>query len=245
MPDPPPRVEDLAPLAARYDRPTATLPIELVQRLMDEGRRHAELAEVLNRLRFVRTAVSETSAGLDRNGNSGEFELQGSISATVPCPGDGPVPTADGAANGLLRLKLGLEDSRLRRDFSGGAEQCRLLAASPSAPDQRVVVSATMVGDLGADLGIGNTMPLGILIKLSNVTGIAVGAAGTVDLSEHEYHFRLTGGDALEVLFDPASFGLPDLGSVVFAVRAEGSYVLRESRGEWTCGGGGASCVLR
>jgi len=245
MPDPPPRPEDLSALAAQYDRPSATLPVDLVQRLIDEGRRRSELGDLLNRLRFVRTAISDTSIGLHQNGNADDFLLQGVINARVPCPGDGPEPTTDGEVNGLLRLQLGVEDSRLRRGFSGSAERCRLLAVSPSAPDQRVLVSATMVGDLGADLGIGNTMPGDILLKLTDVTGSLTGETGTIDLSEHAYHFRLVRGDALEVLFDPASLGLPDLGTVVFALRADGSYVLRESRGEWVCGGGGEACVLR
>jgi len=245
MPDPPPHPEDLSALAAQYEYPRAVLPIELVQRLVDEGQRRAELGEILNRLRFVRTAVVDTSVGVEQSGNFAEFLVQGTITATVPCPGDGSTPTVDAGANGVLRLKLGVEESRLRRGFEGSAEQCRLLATSPSAPDQRVTVSADIVGDLGADLSVGNTMLSDILIKLTNVRGTAVSTAGTVELSEHEYHFRLTRNEAFEVLLDPASLGLPDLGSVVFALRADGSVALRESRGEWICGGGGEACVLR
>jgi hypothetical protein len=245
MPDPPPQPEDLSQLAAQYDRPTAELPIERVQHLLDEGRRRAELGETLNRLHFVRSAISDTSAGLGQNTNWTDLLLQGSITATAPCPGDGPVPTADGAVNGVLYLTFGIENSRLRRGFEGAALACRVLASSPNTPEQRVMVSATVTGDLGADIGLGNTLPHAILMRLSNVTGRATSAVGTVELAGHGYHFRLTQGDALEILFDPASLGLPDLGSVVFAVRADGSFALRERRGEWVCRGGGDPCALR
>jgi hypothetical protein len=245
MPDPPPLPEDLSQLAAQYDHPTAELPLERVQHLIDEGRRRAELGETLNRLQFVRTAISDTSAGLGQNTNWNDLLLQGSITASAPCPGDGPKPTTDGAANGVLYLTFGIENSRLRRGFEGAALACRVLASAPPVPDQRVMVSATITGDLGADIGLGNTLPHAVLMRLGNVTGRAVSTVGTVELAGNGYHFRLTQGNALEVLFDPASFGLPDLGSVVFAAWADGSFALRERRGEWVCGGGGEPCALR
>jgi hypothetical protein len=245
MPDPPPPAEDLSALAAQYDRPRATIPFDLVERLVAEGQRYAELGQLLDRLHFIRAAVSDTSAGIQRTGNIEDFILQGSITATVTCPGDESAPPTDAGSNGVLRLQLGLEDSRLRRGFSGRAEQCRLLVRARSAPDQRVVVSAGVVGDLGADLGIENANLTDVLIKLTNVTGSATSALGTALLSAPEYHFRMTRSDAFEVLFDPASLGLPDVGTVVFVLRADGSYALRESRGEWTCGGGSQPCALR
>jgi hypothetical protein len=245
MPDPPPSPEDLSALAAQYEQPRATVPAELVQRLVDEGRKHAAFGELLNRLQFVRSAISDTSTGLEQSGNVADFLLQGTINATVACPGDQLPRQDDAGSNGLVRLQIGLAESRLRRGFAGRAEQCRLVATYPLLPDQHVVVTADVVGDLGADVGIGDPVTSDILIKLTNVAGTAVSSLGTVDLSRHEYHFRLAAGDAFEVLFDPASFGLPNVGSVVFALRLDGSFVLRESRGEWTCGGGGQACALR
>lgn len=245
MPDPPPRPEDLSALAAQYDHPSAELPVELVERLITEGQRVAELAELLDRLKFVRASVSDTSTGLGANTDELNLDIQGRLAAVLPCPGDAPEPTTDGNVNGVLRMLFGVENTRLRRGFQGSAEQCRLYVASPSTPEQRVVASAELVGDLGVDLSIGNTLPSDILLKLTNVSGSSVGAAGTVDVTRRDYHFRLTRGDALEVLFEPASLGLPDVGSVVFIARGDGSLGLRESRGEWTCGGGGEPCLLR
>jgi hypothetical protein len=37
MPDPPPHPEDLSAPGAQYDHPRAVVPVELVQRLVDEG----------------------------------------------------------------------------------------------------------------------------------------------------------------------------------------------------------------
>jgi hypothetical protein len=245
MPDPPPRPEDLSALAAQYDRPTAELPVERVLGLIEEGRRLADLGEVLNRLHFIRSAIGETNTGLALNTNSIDLVLQGSISATVPCPGDGPAPTADGNVNGVLRLRFGVENSFLRRGFEGTAESCRVRASLPLLPEQQVVVSADIVGDLGADLAIGDALPGEILLALGNVSGKAVSTVATIELARQSYNFRLTRDDALEILLDPASIGLPGLGSVVFAVRSDGSFALRERRGEWRCGGGGEMCVLR
>jgi hypothetical protein len=245
MPDPPPPPEDLSALAEQYEHPRGVVRVDLVERLLVEGRRRAELGGALDRLHFVRSLVVDTSSGIEERGNTREYLLQGSITATIPCPGDGPEPTADGDVNGWVRVQLGVEDSRLRRGFSGAVERCRLRVVATRTLEQRILVDATVAGDLGADLGIGNTTPAAILLKLSDVVATAFSSAGTVDLSQHEYHFRLTDDDALEVLFDPASVGLPDVGSVVFAAKIDGSFALRESRGEWVCGGGGGPCVLR
>jgi hypothetical protein len=245
MPEPPPPPEDLSALAAQYERPSAVVPTELVQRFIDEGRKHAEFGELLNRLQFVRTAISDTSTGLEQSGNVADFLLQGTINATAACPGDGVPRLTDAGSNGMLRLQIGLEESRIRRGFAGRAEQCRLVVTYLLLPNQYVTITADVVGDLGGDVGIGEMVTSDILVKLTNVVGTAVSTRGTVDLSRNEYHFRLAAGDAFEVLFDPASFGLPNVGSVVFALRLDGSFVLRESRGEWTCGGGGQACALR
>ena len=245
MPAPPPPPEDLSALAAQYDHPTGELPLEQVAPLVAEGLRRAELGETLSRLDFLRRAVSETSAGLGFNTNAIELLFQGRIDATVQCPSDGSLPTSDANSNGEVRLTFGVEDSFLQRGFEGAAVECRFRVSLPSAPDVRVLLSANITGDLGADLPIGNISPVHMLLKLSNVSGVAASAGGTVDLPRSDFHFRITRDGALEILFDPTSIGLPDFGSVVFAVRPDGSFALRERRGEWVCGGGGAVCVLR
>ncbi len=244
MPDPPPPPEDLSALAAQYERPTASVPDDYVELLVEEGQRLSQLGQLLDRLHFVRDAVADTSVGIDQTGYVADFLLQGRIAASVDCPGDETAPLPDGGSNGFLHLLLGVEESRLRRGFSGRVDQCRFLVKSSFAPDQHVVVTADIVGDLGADLGL-NAKPADVLIQLTNVTGRAASTLGTLDLARSRYHFRLTRDDALEVLFDPTSIGLPNIGTVVFALRADRAFVLRESRGEWVCGGGGSACALR
>lgn len=244
MPQPPPEVEDLSALAERYDKPTADLVFERVQQILDEARRRNQLSELLRRLKFIREAISDTSTGLgERTSNS--IELQGRLSATLPCPGDEPIATTDGKVNGLLRMELGVLDSRLRRGFQGWAEQCKVFVEPPGMPAQRFVISARLVGDLGADVGVGKTLPADVLLRLSDVTGSATSSAGTVSIPFGEYHFRLTRDEGFETLIEPASYGFPDIGSVVLIVRRDGGFALRERRGEWVCGGGGQGCLLQ
>jgi hypothetical protein len=245
IPDPPPRPADLSGLVDQYDHPRAAVPMELVQRLLDEGRRRAEFGELIGRLHFVGAAVSEASTGIGARTNIADLELQGRVDATLPCPGDAPMPSTDANVNGSLHLKFGVENSALQRGFQGTAEQCRLYVATRTAPPQRVVVSAALTGDLGGDLHIGNTLPTAILLQLNDIVGTSMSAVGTFQLPPGPYDFRLAPGDALEILLNPASFGLPDLGTVVFVARADGSFGLREIRGEWICGGGGEACVLQ
>jgi hypothetical protein len=112
-------------------------------------------------------------------------------------------------------------------------------------PDQRVLVSGRVTGDLGIDLGIGKTLPTDVLVKLSDVSGSIVSSLGTASLPFGEYHFRLTREEGFETLLEPSTYGLPDVGSVVFVLRRDGGFALRERRGEWSCGGGGQGCLLR
>jgi hypothetical protein len=243
MPSPPAEPEDLSGLGARYDRPTGDLAFERVQLFIEEARRRNQFTELLRRLKFIRDALADTSIGLGAR-TSERLQLQGRLSATLPCPGDDPAPTADGQANGLLRIELGVSDSRLRRGFQGWAEQCKVFVETPDTPAQRVLVSARLVGDLGGDLGIGKTLPSAILLRLSDVSGTATSSAGSVTIPFGEYHFRLTRDEGFETLIEPSSYGFPDLGSVVLIVRRDGAFALRERRGEWVCGGGGQGCVL-
>jgi hypothetical protein len=244
MPEPPPEAEDLSALAARYDKPTADLAFERVQQIIEEARRRNQFSELLRRLQFIRTAISDTSTGLGVR-TSNRIELQGRLSATLPCPGDAPVRTTDGKVNGLLRMELGVADSRLRRGFQGWAEQCRWFVETPDMPAQRVVLSARLVGDLGGDIGVGNTLPTDILLRLADVTGSATSTAGTVSIPFGEYHFRLTREEGFGTLIEPSTYGFPDVGSVVLVVRRDGSFGVRERRGEWVCGGGGQGCLLK
>ncbi|MEI9947568.1 MAG: hypothetical protein WDO74_00925 [Pseudomonadota bacterium] len=81
-------------------------------------------------------------------------------------------------------------------------------------------------------------------MKLRHATGTSKGPNHEINLTRDEYDFRLSGENAIEVLFDGASLGLAELGSVVLTLRGDGFIGLRESRGQWSCEGEEQECVI-
>jgi hypothetical protein len=235
VPEPPPPTEDLSGLTQRYENPSAELPEDRIRELLAEAIRIDSIAQLLRGLRFVRTAVTDTSLGLENNTTAEKLDVQGRVQARVPCPGDAPTADFNAPESGAVRVAFGVEGSKLLRGFAGAVEECRFRVQFVVGEAQHVVLSGRLTGDLGADLRIGSPLPKSLLLKLSGVTGESVATSTTVDLSRTEYHFRLTEDGALESLLDSAELGLGDFGSVVLVVHPEGSLALRERRGEWVC----------
>jgi hypothetical protein len=243
VPEPPPPTEDLSELSRRYENPTAELPEDRIRELMAEAIRIDALTLLLQGMRFVRSGVTDTSLGLEENTTAEELDVQGSVRASVPCPGDQPTPDFSKPENGAVRVQFGVESSHLRRGFDGAVEQCKFRVKFVIGEAQHVVLSGRITGDLGTDLRIGSPLPKSLLLRLSGVTGQSVATSTTVDLSRDEYHFRLTEDGELESLLDTADLGLGDFGSVVLVVLSDGSPALRERRGQWTCTGS-STCEL-
>ncbi len=243
VPDPPPPAEDLSGLAARYERPTAVIPDELVRALVTVARELLGPYVAFTGLHFTRESITDTSVGLAEHANVEDLELQGRVDATVQCPGDG-TESAEAQAPGTVYARFGVRNSRLSRGFSGSVADCRFPIVSNFGATQRVLLSADYVADLGGDLELGSPAPQNLVVKLTHATGTSTGPKHEIDLTRDEYDFRLTGEDAVEVLFDSAALGRGDLGSVVLMLRADGFIGLRESRGLWSCEGGEQECVI-
>lgn len=109
VPDPPPPAEDLSGLTQRYENPTAELPEDRIRELVAEAIRIDGLTQLLRGLHFVRTGVSDTSLGLERNTTSEKLDVQGRVSARVPCPGDAPTPDFSAPESGAVSALFGVE----------------------------------------------------------------------------------------------------------------------------------------
>jgi hypothetical protein len=243
-PEPPAPLEDLSALALSYDHPTARLPGEQVRDFVLAARQYLQISELLTGLRFTRTLISETSAGLGANTAVEDLSISGVVHASVPCFGDEPMRTLDAATNGKLSATLGVQGSRLKRAFDGEFERCVFRVEPALVAPQRVSVSARVVADLGADLGIGDEFTGPLLMKLRDITGESSGGLGDFQLDSGEFHFRLRDDGAIDTLVDGAMFGLGETGSVLLSLRVDGTISLRDSLGEWSCDAEVALCAL-
>ncbi len=134
--------------------------------------------------------------------------------------------------NGLIRLTIGVDRSRIQRAFSGRAERCRYATELDGAAVD-VTVTADLELDVGRALGLGESLPEAVLVRASNLSGDIRG--DIVAHAEHPLlHFKLGEEGTLETLLDLADLGLS--GTVVLIVRADQSLGVRVEDGEWICG---------
>jgi hypothetical protein len=243
-PEPPPPPEDLSALAVRYDHPSAAIPSARIRDFALAADQYIKISKLLAGLRFTRTLISETSAGLDANTAAEDLSVSGTVHASLPCFGDGPIPTSDSATNGKLSVTLGVEESRLKRGFTGEFSRCRFRVEPALVAPQKVSVSAKFVGDLGSDLGIGSELTGALIMKLRDIVGESSGGLGDFPIASAEFHFRIAADGSVETLLDGTMFGLAETGSVLLSLRVDGTVSLRDSLGEWSCDAGITLCTL-
>jgi hypothetical protein len=154
------------------------------------------------------------------------------------------VRTSDSATNGKLSATLGIEESRLKRGFSGEFERCRFRVEPALVAPQSVSVSATLVGDLGTDLGIGSELTGALMMKLRDIVGESSGGLGAFPITSDEFHFRIAADGSVDTLLDGTMFGLGQTGSVLLSLRVDGTVSLRDSLGVWSCDAGVTLCTL-
>lgn len=227
-PEPPPAV---IALAQQYETPTASLDPWNARAVLERALPSIETRAVFAGLSFVREIARDASSSVDTDRDY-LFDLQGTIRSRTTCPGDNGGGTSRAPDNGLIRLTLGVDRSRIQRAFSGRAERCRYATEVDGAAID-VTVTADLELDLGRPLGLGDPLPEALLVRASKLSGDIQG-----DLAAHLEldlaHFKLGEEGALEMLLDLSDFGLS--GTVVLIVGGDQSLGVRVAEGEWICG---------
>jgi hypothetical protein len=217
-------------LAQQYETPTASLDPWHARTVLERAVPSKETLAVFSGLSFVREIARDASSSIDTDRDY-PFDLQGTIRSRTTCPGDGGRGSRV-EDNGLIRLTIGVNRSRIQRAFSGRAERCRY-ATEVAGTVVDVTVTADLELDLGRALGLGESLPEAVLVRASKLSGDIQG-----DIEAHLeltlVHFKLGEDGTLETLLDLADFGLS--GTAVLIIRADQSLGVRVEEGEWICG---------
>jgi hypothetical protein len=247
MPEPPPESDDLSKTYAAYDHPTATLQESLVHKFLTEAQSLGVVVFDLSALSRLQTLISDMNSALRRDvGVAKDFEVQGAVRATVPCPGDDdatadakPDPTA-----GELALEIGVRNTKIQHVMSGSANACRFMIPKTSInAGGEAVMNADLVVELGTDVAIGSSLPHALLVRASNLSGTLTSGNSTSDLPV-EAEFRIVDDGSTEVLVDASQLGLGNLGTAIVVYHPDGSIGLRQKNGEWHCKSSSATCTL-
>lgn len=217
-------------LAQAYETPTASLDPSSVRAVLERASPSLETLAVFAGLSLVREIARDASSSIDTDRDY-LLDLQGTLRSRTPCPGDG-----GGASrvedDGLIRLTIGVDRSRIQRAFSGRAERCRYATEVDGAAVD-VTVSAGLELDVGRALGLGEPLPQAVLVRASELSADIKG--DIVAHPEHPLlHFKLGEDGTLETLLDLADLGLS--GTAVLIVRADQRLGVRVEEGEWICG---------
>jgi hypothetical protein len=226
-------VEDLSGLSARYENPTAMIPGELVERVMHETTDNSDLAKQLDGLRVIYVAVTNAANRLAKEGDADEFALQGTVDVVHACPGHGEEPATRVDEGGAIYMTLSVRDSFVQRGAAGSAEGCRFLVKH-SDGKARVELDARLTIDLGADTRIGERIDSILMVRLRDLAADIDNRARSLHFAHDKYDFRVS-DQRIETLIDMSSFGLSEFGSAVLIASKDGSFALRERRGEWQC----------
>jgi hypothetical protein len=232
-------------LASSYDHPTAELSEEKIEKLQTEISGWQGLARLFEGLRFVKTMVSEASAGISENGPNKVLEVQGTVHTRFPCPGDGAYATTESNINGTVDATFGIKHSRLNRGWSGSFKLCRLRFIDDEGLARNVTLDGDIIGDIGADLMIGEPLAKPLLLKLLGFTGTLTSPLyGTeLALTKGDYNLRLTVDDAVETLVDLSVLEVGEAGTLVVGLRANRTFYVRDKLYVWSCAGEGQSCA--
>jgi hypothetical protein len=152
-------------------------------------------------------------------------------------------PGGAAGGNGIRQrhVTIGVEETRVQRAFTGRATRCQF-ETKQAGTSMNVVATMDLQVDLGADIGLGDPAPA-ILVRATNASGMVDGVA--LDLAQRVFSFRLDRDRSIETLVDVTTLDSKLRGSVLLALRDDGTWSLRTQRGEWVCeNAGSASCML-
>jgi len=241
--------QDLAPLRAAYEHPSAELTAAQLQGLLG-GQSVRLLALALSdRLKFLSQAIDQAKLGFEDKGFEAAkvLELQGRADVTINCPGDvamidlaHQVPNPD---NGTLLLRIPISNSQLGPGADGVATRCRLgstPAALPGLLAGAGVAGRTPVeleGPLSVDFGAALTLGSPVVLQPLFVVRGALRVDGLPPMTG--FDFRLAADGRVEMRVDQGSAG-----NVV--VYAQGVDIgVRERRGVWLCQGVNLQCAAQ
>jgi hypothetical protein len=225
-----PDVPELDALQQAYDEPSATL----------DARGARELLLTVPELERLAAAFSSAGPLLDRIEDARQsarkrasptLALRGSMTLTVPCPGQLDQAEYDAAVNGDVSLELAVEGSRIKPTFWAIARHCVLRGVLTSGP-----VAVEIDGEFGFD--VGSAISLEQAWARGATLALAVGTMSFEDVSI---------GGGVSARFDQGRFeysrDVTD-GTVVLLVTDDGLGV-RDREGTWFCGREVARCARR
>jgi hypothetical protein len=241
--------QDLAPLQAAYDHPSAELSPQQLQSLLG-GQSVRLLALALSdRLEFLTQAIDQAKHGFEDNGFEAAkaLDLQGRADVTVNCPGD--ETTIDLAhqvpnpANGTLSLRIPISNSQLGPGADGTATSCRLGSTPATVPSLLASIGVLgsspvlLDGPISIDLGAALTLGDSVVLQPLFVVHGELRVDGSPPLSG--FDFRLPPDGRVEMRVDQGNAG-----NVV--VYAQGLDIgVRERRGVWLCQGASLLCAAQ
>jgi hypothetical protein len=238
-------VEDLSGLERRYDNPTATLPGNLVERVLETSTDSSALSQQLDGLHVIYAAVTSAAKRLAKQGDADAVDLQGTVEVEYACPGYGDEPTTSVDVGGAIYLTLSIRDSYVLRGAAGMAVGCRFKVDS-GEDGTRVELNSRLAIDLGADTRIGTKISSMLMVRLRDIEArIRRDQRPRFALNYDKYDFRVS-NERIETLIDMSTLalGLPSFGTAVLIASRDGSFSLRERRGEWLCDRVEDSCEL-
>ncbi|HKO47598.1 MAG TPA: hypothetical protein VJV79_07740 [Polyangiaceae bacterium] len=241
--------QDLAPLRAAYERPSAELTAVQLQSLLGGQSVRLIALALSDRLKFLRQAIDQAKLGFEDKGFEAAkaLELQGRADVTVNCPGDVAiidlVHQVPDPGNGTLTFRIPISNSRLGPGADGTAASCRFgrtPAALPSLLAGVGVLGSSPVelhGPISIDFGAALTLGESVILQPLFVVHGELRVGGLPALTG--FDFRLPADGRVEMRVDPGSAG-----NVV--VYAQGVDIgVRERRGVWLCQGASLLCAAQ
>jgi hypothetical protein len=226
-------------LADAYENPSAALTATTARMVVDQTLPQRELLEVISGLRFVRDVVDNATSISDSDFES--IEVQGALDARSACPGWDATRTPDESIDGYIEVRIGIEESRVQRAFSGRTTNCRFVTES-QGQRSNAVASMDLEIDLGGSLGFGEPTPP-ILVRATNLSGSVGNVA--LNLGQQVLSFRLRADDSIETLVDMTTLPPGSAGTALISRRADGNWSLRARDGAWLCNAGGSAACVR
>lgn len=232
----PPAPEAVVALADEYEEPSATLTAANARAVVDRTQALREVLQAVRGLGFIRDIVENATSIRDVDIES--VAVRGELDARSACPGWDPATPPDSATDGSIEVTIGVEESRVQRAFAGRATNCRFVTMVAGQVSQGVATMDLEV-DLGGSLGFGEPAPP-VLVRATNLSGSVGNLA--LNFGSRVLSFRLLEGGAIDTLVDTSTLGAELSGSVLIALRSDGSVTVEARDGTWTCGEGGAAC---
>jgi len=215
-----PDTPDLRSLLSNYDRPTADLDQTSAVEALHGFPQLEQLDAAFLASQLPVDSLKDLASPAATDTGSG-VRVQGSISATLRCPGDLDTPVLDPAVNGSVTITLAVANNRIRRSFGGRANAC-VLRGNALGQSVRVKIDGPIAFDLGGDIGLGARWSGTLLMRIEG--DLEVANAFTL----HDASARYSDGRWEHL------FALKD-GSTIVAAVAPTGVSIRDARGLWLC----------